>query len=212
MADNYLEKRYLECFGPDSTPKRKVLIRNQSIDNLLLKNRSYRAYDQSYKVSMEELREIVSVAAKVPSARNQQALRFKLVTSAESAPIVESLHLGGALPELHLPHEGSAPEAFIIVCSVASDRYVDIDLGIVAQSMLLKAVDMNLGGICIGAFDKELAMTEYGLPSQPILMIAIGKPAEKIQLISVKDGDSLKYYRKSGIHFVPKLSVDDLII
>ena len=43
-------------------------------------------------------------------------------------------------------------------------------------------------------------------------MIAIGKGAENIYLKPVDAGESLTYYRKDGVHFVPKLKAEDLII
>ena len=91
--------------------------------------------------------------AKIPSARNQQVLRFRPVLADEAPKVLPHIRLGGALPELHLPLPGTEPNAFIIICStVAEDRYVDIDLGISAQSMLLQAVEigLNLSLIHIG--------------------------------------------------------------
>ena len=43
-------------------------------------------------------------------------------------------------------------------------------------------------------------------------MVAIGKPAEQIELTKVHEGDDLKYYRENGIHYVPKIALDDLIL
>lgn len=91
-----------------------------------------------------------------PLGAEQQVLRFRPVLADEAPKVLPHIRLGGALPELHLPLPGTEPNAFIIICStVAEDRYVDIDLGISAQSMLLQAVEIGLNGICIGAFDKE---------------------------------------------------------
>ena len=42
--------------------------------------------------------------------------------------------------------------------------------------------------------------------------LAIGKPAERIFLMPCNAGDSLSYYRKEGIHYVPKIKAEDLII
>ena len=138
--------------------------------------------------------------AKIPSARNQQVLRFRPVLADEAPKVLPHIRLGGALPELHLPLPGTEPNAFIIICStVAEDRYVDIDLGISAQSMLLQAVEIGLNGICIGAFDKEPIRREFGLDAEPLLT-EIGS-----------DGDRA-YYRKNGTHYVPKVRLEDLLI
>lgn len=214
MADNYLEKKFDEFFGPGASHK-KVIIKknNQSIDNLLLKNRSYRGYNNSYIVSEQELMDIVSVNTRIPSGMNQQCLRFKLVTSDDAQKVLKNIKLGAALPELNLPFPGEEPNAFIIICSEKEEnRIVDIDLGISMQSMLLKAVDMGLNGIIVCAINKEELKKEFNLPNEPLALLAIGKGIEKIQLLSIKCGESQKYYRKQGIHYVPKLQLSDIII
>ena len=117
------------------------------------------------------------------------------------------------MPELHLPLPGTEPNAFIIICStVAEDRDVDIDLGISAQSMLLQAVEIGLNGICIGAFDKEPIRREFGLDAEPLLILALGKGIEKIELTEIGSGGDRAYYRKNGTHYVPKVRLEDLLI
>ena len=214
MADNYLEKKFEEFHsGKGQTPKHKTSSCNLSLNSLLLKNRSYRGFDSSRQVSIEELKQIVEVCTKIPSAKNQQVLRFKLVAGEDSPRLQQYTKWGGALPELNLPFKGTEPSAFIIICStVPENKWVDIDLGIAAQSMLLKAVEMGLNGICIGAFNKNEVTAEFALPHEPVLVLAIGKGAENIQLIRVKEGESQTYYRKDGVHFVPKLGLDDLVL
>lgn len=213
MADNYLENRYDELFG---SGRKKTVVKHvgQSLDTLLKKNRSYRGYDRNTRVSLEQLKKIVAVNPLLPSGRNQQALRFKLVTHDTGAEkVLANIKLGGALPELHLPFEGTEPEAFIIVCStVAENKIVDIDLGISAQSMLLKAVEMGLNGIIIAAFNKEHIRQVFDLPYEPLLILAIGKGAENIRLVEINETESHNYYRQDGIHFVPKVKLDQLIL
>ena len=214
MADNYLEKKFEEFQANKGlAPKHKATSNNLSLNSLLLKNRSYRGFDSSRQVSIEELQQIAEVCTKIPSAKNQQVLRFKLVAGEDTPRLQQYTKWGGALPELNLPFKGTEPSAFIIICStVPENKWVDIDLGIAAQSMLLKAVEMGLNGICIGAFNKAEVTAEFALPCEPVLVLAIGKGAENIQLTRVKEGESLTYYRKDGVHFVPKLGLDDLLL
>lgn len=211
MADNYLEKKF-EQFHKGNTIKKKV-VNNLSLNSLLLKNRSYRGYDSSYKVSKEELLKIVEVCTKVPSAKNQQVLRFKLVTQENAEKVLKHIKWAGALAELNLPFPGTEPNAFIIICStVAENKWVGVDLGIASQSMLLKAVEMGLNGICIGALNKAEITKEFELEYEPLLILAIGKGIENIQITSIGEGDNHNYYRKDGVHFVPKVKLDDLIL
>ena len=196
--------------------KKKTVIKTvgQSLDTLLLKNRSCRGYDKQRVVSIETLKSIVGVNNKIPSARNQQVLRFKLVTRDSGADVVlANIKLGGALPELHLPLQGTEPEAFIIVCStIAENKLVDIDAGIAVQSMLLKAVELGYNGIIIGAFNKERITESFQLPYEPLLILAIGKGIESIRLTEIGENDDHRYYRQDGTHYVPKVKIEDLLL
>ena len=211
MADNYLEKKFEDLKNRGKIYQRRV---RNSIDSLFKKNRSYRGYDSKYKVSLNELIKIIEINKLTPSARNQQVLRFKPIIENQAIEFTKKIKLGAALPELNLPFKGSEPNGYIIIYStVPENKWVDIDLGISAQSMLLKAVDMGLNGICIGAFDKEFALSlieDKRENLEPLLVIAIGKGNETIKLIQINEGDSHNYYREDGVHYVPK--VQELII
>lgn len=208
MADNYLEKKMEDYRASQPTKRRTATLRR-----LLQHNRSYRGYDNSFVVRQDQLRRIIEVVTLCPSARNQQVLRFRPVLKDESDKVLSHIRLGGALPELHLPFPGSEPNAFVVICStVEESKYVDMDLGIVAQSMLLQATEIGLGGICIGAFDHEPIKEALNLAYEPLLVLAIGRPKESIELVECHEGDSLTYYRNNDIHYVPKLSLDDLIL
>ena len=211
MADNYLGRKMEEYFArSESRSARRPAM---TLERLLLKNRSHRDYDARFIVREDQLRSIIEVNTRIPSARNQQVLRFRPVLADEAPKVLEHIRLGGALPELRLPLPGTEPNAFIIICStVEESRYVDIDLGISAQSMLLRATEMGLNGICIGAFDKEAIRQAFGLPFEPLLILAIGRGIEKIELVDIGAHESHAYYRRGDTHFVPKVRVDELII
>lgn len=211
MADNYLEKRYDEVFGTGRTKVKRV---GHPLDELLLRNRSQRGYLKDYVVKREELERIVGVCSRIPSARNQQVLRFRLVTRDTGAEhVLNNIKLGAALPELHLPFPGTEPEAFIVVMStVEENKMVDIDLGIALQSMLLKAVEMGLNGLVIGAFNPDAVSRELNLPYRPLMIVVIGKGIERIELTPIAPEDSHAYYRTDGVHYVPKVAAKDLIV
>jgi nitroreductase len=211
MADNYLEKRYEETLGSGKIRVKKI---GHTVDELLLKNRSTRGYKKAYRVSRAELERITAVCSRIPSARNQQVLRFRLVTHDSGADqVLPLVKMGAALPELHLPFPGTEPEAFIVVCSTIEENpMVDIDLGIAAQSMLLKAVEMGLNGLIIAAFNRTKLQEVLALPYPPLLVLAIGKSDERIELTPIGERESHAYYRKEGIHYVPKVRAGELII
>lgn len=209
MADNYLENKMEEHLASKNVPTKRAA----SLDSLLLRNRSQRGFDPSIIVRADHLRRIIAVNTRIPSARNQQVLRFRPVLQNEADKVLPHIRLGGALPEWHLPLPGTGPQSFIVICStVPESRYVDIDLGISVQSMLLKAVEMGLNGICIGAFDKEAIRTNLRLPYEAVLILAIGKGNETIELVEISEVESHQYYRENGIHYVPKVRLNELIL
>ena len=220
MADNYLEKKMEEHKALPDRKSFKAAKKSRAegslpLDSLLLRNRSCRGYDSNYIVSKEELLKIVEVNTKIASARNQQVLRFRLIYGTEAKEVTKAIKLGGALPELNLPLPGTEPNAYIIICTEEpKGKWVDIDLGISAQSMLLKAVDLGLNGICIAAFNKEkiCALVNGGREMEPLLILAIGKSIERFQLLPIGEDDEHNYFRKNGVHFVPKVRIEDLLI
>ena len=211
MADNYIGKKMEEYKGRSSAPS--SVRRPNTLMSLLAKNRSCRGYDSTFIVRDDQLRSIIEVNTKIASARNAQVLRFRPVNSSEAAKVLPHIRLGGALPELRLPLPGTEPNAYIIICTtVAADKNVYTDLGISAQSMLLRAVEMGLAGICIGAFDKEHIKQEFSLEHEPLMVLAIGRSSEDIRLVEIDEKEDKKYYRKNGVHYVPKLRLDNIII
>ena len=209
MADNYLGRKMEEY---EAQKCASVRTRRVSLQSLLTKNRSTRGFDASFKVRHDQLVSLVEAARLAPSAMNQQVLRYRLVTEEEAHLVLPHIRLGRALPELNLPLEGTEPNAFVVICTDKESRFVDMDMGIVTQTMLLRAVEMGLNGICIAAFDHEAVSKALNLPLAPQLILAIGRSAERIEVVDIAEGESTTYYRKNGTHFVPKLRTEDFII
>ena len=210
MADNYLGKK-MEDYARGVTSPRK---HTPQLGRLLQKNRSHRAYDTSFRVSEDQLKRIIAVNRLCPSARNQQVLRFRPVLEDEADKVLPYIRMGAALPHLHLPEKGSEPMAFIVVCAQTEpDKYVYTDLGISLQSMLLQAVEIGLNGICIGAFDAAALRESLNLPYEPLMVLAVGRGKEDICLVDISQEQNHSYYRdEQGVHYVPKLHLDELII
>lgn len=193
---------------------RKSTSKHVSLDALFEKNRSYRGYKKDFVVTDDMLRRIVNVNTKIASGKNQQVLRFKLVTKGGDADFVlKNIKLGGMLPELHLPYEGTEPESFIIVCTSAPEtKIIDIDLGISLQSMSLKATEMGLNCVMICAFNKANIVEHFSLTSEPLAILAVGKGAENIKLKQISVDESRAYFRVDGVHYVPKVKLEDIIL
>ena len=211
MADNYLEKR-MEQYRSRSSSSQGAKTK-EGVTSLFVKNRSTRGYDSSYLVRADQLRRIVSVNTKLASARNRQPLRFRLVTADEALKVLPFIRMGAGLKELNLPLSGTEPNAFIVVCSTIEPRNSTfVDLGISVQSMLLQAVEIGLNGLCILSFDKEKIKEALGITLEPLMVVAIGKSAEKQRIVEITADEPHAYYREDGVHCVPKVRLDDLII
>lgn len=190
------------------------------IKELVKKSRSYRGYDESRKISREELLELVDCARFSPSSVNRQPFQYLLAYEQEDLDKIQPLTgWARALPQMKLPHPGKCPTAFIVICQNTDwdpdlNRYLR-DVGITAQTMLLAAAEMGLGGIMIGNFSPKKLSETMALPENiiPMLIVAFGKPDENIVLTEVDTGVSLNYYRdEQDTHYVPKRKLKDIVL
>ncbi len=187
------------------------------IRDLVIKSRSYRRFYQDEAVSMTTLRELVDLARLSPSAANLQPLKYALSCDAvTNEKIFPSLKWAGYLKDWDGPDEGERPSAYIIILGDTTISQVfGCDHGIAAQSILLGAVEKGLGGCIVGSIDREaLREALQILPRYDILLvIAIGKPMEKVVLTKERKKGDIKYWRDSqGKHYVPKRALDDIIL
>ncbi len=184
-------------------------------------NRSYRGYDESVAISRDKMLKLIDYTRFCPSSINFQPFKYFISCDKDTNAKIQPL-TGWARrlqAKMTLPHEGHMPTGFIVICYDAAigpnAQRFSKDIGIVAQTILLGAVDMGLGGCMIGNFDpqkvKEAIALEDGL--EPVLIVALGKPDEKIVITDApKDGD-IGYYRdEDDVHYVPKRRLEDIVL
>ena len=140
-----------------------------TLKELVLKNRSYRGYDESRAVTEEELLGLVELTRYTASGANLQPLKYRIVWEKDKVAQVQACtRWAAALPELKLPYPGTCPTGFIIICQdtaiVPNPSACLRDVGIVAQTMLLGAVELGLGGCMIANFDKPAVRQALQLP------------------------------------------------
>lgn len=190
------------------------------LKELVIKNRSYRGFDESYWFTKKQLEDYVDLTRYTASSVNAQPLKYKIVFEKNEVEAVRPLtRWARALPDMVLPHPNMHATAFIIICqdtdiSPNLARYQK-DIGIVAQTITLASVEDGLGGCMIGNFTPDEVKETLNLAENltPMLIIALGKPAEEIVIKEIDNGESTKYYRdENDIHYVPKRKLKDILI
>lgn len=189
------------------------------LKDLLTRARSYRSFDESVPVSRERLLSWIDLTRLCPSSINLQMLKLRPVTEkAECDGLLAATRWAGKLKDVTLPPKGHTPTAYVVICAdtevIASAEQFQKDVGILAQTLLLAAVEDGFGGCMIGSFSKETVMDLLDLPEHlpPQLVIALGKPDERVETVPLPEGGDPSYYRENGVHYVPKRSLDELII
>ncbi|MCD8397433.1 MAG: nitroreductase family protein [Lachnospiraceae bacterium] len=191
-----------------------------NLKELVKANRSYRGYDENRRVTREELLEMIDCARLTASSVNQQPLRYYLAYEKEDVDRIQPLtKWARGLPQMELPHPGMCPTAFVVICQdihvCESLTRFSRDVGIVAQTILLAATEMGLGGCMIGNFSPAKISEALQLPAYlvPLLVVAIGKPAETIVMTEIGPDEPTNYYRdENDVHYVPKRRLEDIVI
>jgi nitroreductase len=184
---------------------------------LVLRNRSYRRFDESYRIQRETLVELIRLARCVASAANRQPLKYILSADQETNDrIFPCLTWAAYLKEWEGPGPGERPTAYIVILideGIAKDWWCDD--GIAAQTILLGAVEQGLGGCMIGSIDKGRLRQALDIPKhlKIRLVVAIGKPDERVVLEDLEPGGDIRYWRDdTGGHHVPKRMLEEIIV
>ena len=208
-------------YGNPRQELRMAIANSDDVKDLVLKNRSYRGYDKTRKVTGQELQEFVDLARITASSANIQPLKYYVSSKEQEVEdILKLTKWAAALPDLSLPYPEMGPSGFIVICldtAIGPNETTFLrDIGIAAQTMLLAAAEKELGGCMIGNFDKNGLKKLLQLPEgiEPNLVVAFGRPAEKIVLTDVGEDGNTRYYRdETGtVHFVPKRSLKDVLL
>lgn len=184
---------------------------------LLKANRSYRRFDESIRITKKQITSLIDLTRFCPSAGNLQQLRyFYSIDKKINKLIFPWLSWGAYLREWNGPQDGERPTAYIIMLGPKDiSKHLLMDTGIAAQTMLLGAVELGLGGCQIASARKDELHDALNLPPdlEIILVLAIGKPAEQVVIEKVIDPEDIEYWRDEfSVHHVPKRALKDIIV
>ncbi len=185
------------------------------IKDLVRRNRSYRRFDNKYKITEEQLKDLVNLARLSASAANLQPLRYGIVNGESCEKVFPNLAWAGYLSDWNGPDVHERPTAYIILMKDAQiNNFVSVDAGIACQSILLGATELGLGGCIFASIKRDNLKKELHISKEIeiLYIIALGKPVEKVVLEEVGKDGNIKYWRdEEGKHHVPKRKLEDII-
>ena len=189
------------------------------LKDLLLASRSYRSFDESVKITDAMLADWGDHVRYAPSSINLQMLKFVATTNKELCrELLANTRWAGKLKDVKLPPEGHAPVAYVVICSdndvIPTAQTFDKDVGICAQTIMLAAAESGFGGCMIGSFAPDAVAEILSLDTNliPKLVLALGKPDERVELVDETPDGSVTYYREGGIHYVQKRKLETILI
>ncbi|MCK4414795.1 MAG: nitroreductase family protein [Candidatus Eisenbacteria sp.] len=152
---------------------------------------SVRAY-RAQPVEEEKLARILEAARLAPTAANRQAFRLIVIPTAGREEALRRVY----------PKDWFVQAPLVIAAAglpqenwVRRDghNYVDVDVAIVMDHLILAAADQGLGTCWIGAFDPTAAREVLGLPpeAEPIAFTPLGYAADEPRPKKRKELDEL---------------------
>lgn len=195
----------------------KTALEDLMIKDLVAANRSYRRFYENEQISRDMLVEFVDLARLSASASNLQPLKYIISSDPDTnAAIFPSLAWAGYLKDWPGPDEGDRPSAYIVVLGdTRITKSFGCDHGIACQSILLGASEKGLGGCMFASINRDLLRATLSIPEhfEILLVVALGRPKEKVVIENVGVEGDIKYYRDSeSVHHVPKRSLDEIIV
>lgn len=187
------------------------------LKELIVKNRSYRRFYEAEKIHQETLLTLVDYARLSATGANKQTLRYMISFKQEdNAKIYTTLAWAGYLSDWSGPVPGERPSGYIIILQDNNNKMVSaMDPGIAAQSILLGAAEMGLGGCMVGNIQRDKLREQLQLEDQYeiLLVIALGKPKETVVIDEIDAGGDIKYWRdENQVHHVPKIKREDIVL
>ncbi len=148
---------------------------------LIRKRYSVRAYKPD-AVEEEKVQQVLEAARLAPTAANRQPFQLIVIPTAG-----REAELGRIYPQ------GWFTQAPLVICACGlPDRgwtrmdgkpYVDVDVTIAMDHLILAATDLGLGTCWIAAFDPAAARKVLQLPDgvEPVIFTPLGYPADSLR-------------------------------
>lgn len=186
------------------------------IKELVVKNRTYRIFDENHQITEEDLMALIELARLSGFGGNRQSLKFwAILDEQKRKEVFKTLKWANYYKDWIGPDEGQRPTAYIVMFhdkEIANNYFWEH--GLAAQSITLGAVAKGLGACTFASFDRYDLMVALDTPVtlNPLMVIALGKPMEEVVLESMDANGSVEYWRdEKGRHHVPKRALKDIM-
>jgi len=171
-------------------------VANQVLDAIRERRSTRKFLDKP--VPKEVVEQLLSAAVYSPSAMHKEPWRFVVISDRkkikELSDAAKRLYASAGMPAKYLERMQSkedtmfhgAPLLILVFADRKTTRWVDVDCGILAQTLFLAAQSLGLGSCFIGlaqSLNKDAGiLRELGMPEgyELVAPLIFGYPAEKI--------------------------------
>lgn len=204
---------------PHVPARSKHIFQERPMDflELVRATRTCRRFHQAEGLPEGTLTWLTECARLASCAGNAQALRFALAETPEACSAVyPALKWAALFKDWDGPEEGERPTGYVVLAGEKGKRAAlnSYDAGIAAQTMQLAAQTRGIGACMLLSFNHEEVARALDFPEtmEPLLVVAFGMQKEERVADTATDGN-LAYWRdEKGVHHVPKLPLDSLIL
>ena len=163
---------------------------SKNVLETLKHRRTIRNYDPDYQIPKEQLDEILNAAQISPTSKDLQEVDFIVLRNKEKLNEIEKIILSEFPEEARKKFEErrtlygvknvvtcDAPLIILLIRNERKEKFVDVDGGIAAMSIMMAAQHFNLESMCLGIITRFPKVEEIlGLEKNSLILgIAIGK-------------------------------------
>ncbi len=163
---------------------------SKNVLETLKHRRTIRNYDPDYQIPKEQLDEILNAAQISPTSKDLQEVDFIVLRNKEKLNEIEKIILSEFPEEARKKFEErrtlygvknvvtcDAPVIILLIRNERKEKFVDVDGGIAAMSIMMAAQHFNLESMCLGIITRFPKVVEIlGLEKNSLILgIAIGK-------------------------------------
>ena len=158
----------------------KPAITSVTIQEIIAKRWSPRAFDATKSVSHEQIIALLEAARWAPSSYNDQPWRFIVCDKTSNATAWQT-----AFDCLASSNQTWVKHASLLLLGCANtildvnqqaNRFAQYDTGAAAENLVLQAASMGLAAHQMGGFNSDLAREKFNIPTQytPMAMLCVG--------------------------------------